>query len=426
MSVFADVVFTPVGYILRIAMLLLLVLQAYVCILAFLRPRRPVYRAGTALHTVCIAAAIVLLTDRTYFPPHLPERVAFPAPVELLYSLPWLCFAVTELCSAAAIALCLLSDVRFTKSRPSSDSVKEALDDLPVGVCFIAANGTVTLANLQMNTWCQKLTDQPLSDGNRFLGAIESAGEHSNDQIILQLGEDCVLLFADAEIEVDGSSYRQLTAADITEQFHVTAYLERQNKKLRDISVRMKAYSVELTDLVMRRESLAARVMVHDTLGHILLRSKHWFEHPESDDAAALYALLCKADEYMLGAANAGSEPAEDPLANALQVAKGVGINVTVTGEPPQDTSLRRLLGQAVRECAMNAVKHADGDKMLVAVKKNLADYTVRIETNGAPAAEEITLSGGLRSLKDAVETLGGSMTVTPTPVFTVEMRLRR
>ena len=74
----------------------------------------------------------------------------------------------------------------------------------------------------------------------------------------------------------------------------------------------------------------------------------------------------------------------------------------------------------------MNAVKHADGDKMLVAVKENLADYTVRIETNGAPAAEEITLSGGLRSLKDAVETLGGSMTVTPTPVFTVEMRLRR
>ena len=422
MRAFSEIVFTPLGYTLRIAMLLLTFTQIYICVMAFVRPRRPGYRIAAVAHAVFLICVFTLLTDGTYFPPHLPERVTFPAPVELLYALPWLCFAVMELCSAAAIVLCLLGDARFTKSRPSSDSVKEALDDLPVGVCFISANGTVTLANLQMNAWCQALLGQPLSDGNRFLQAIETAGERSNEQIILQLAEDCVLLFAETEIEVDGSRYRQLTATDITKQFHVTAFLEQQNKKLRDISVRMKAYSVELTDLVMRRESLAARVMVHDTLGHVLLRTKQYLEKPAPDEAAALYALLCKTDAHMMGAANADDEPAEDPLAHALQVAKGVGICVTVTGEAPQEESRRKLLGQAVRECAINAVKHADGNTMNVTIGRTDKEYTVKIETNGAPAAEEIILTGGLRSLKDAVEADGGSMRVTPKPVFTVEM----
>ncbi len=424
MNSFREIVFTPVGYTLRIALLMAALTALYLCVTAFARRRKSVYLCFTVLHAAGLILLMVLLTDGTYFPVHLPQRVAFPAAVEFLFSLPWAAHAVLLLCAAAVSAFCLFSDARFAKKRPSADSVKEALDDLPVGVCFIAENGTVTLSNLKMNEWCHQLTRQPLADGNAFLRELEASGERRGEQLLLRLSESCVLLFTQSQIEANGKRYRQLTAADMTEQYRVTAFLEEKNAKLRDLTLRMKAYSVEQTELVMRRESLAARVAVHDGLGHALLRTKQYLEHPDPAEAAALYRLLRETNDHLGAAASAGEEQQTDPLEHALHLAKSIGVNVTVTGDLPRDAAGRRISGQAIRECAMNAVKHAGGDEMRVSFSDTPEALTVTLITNGAPAAGPVPLRGGLRSLNDAAFAAGGSMDVRPSPVFTVTLRL--
>jgi signal transduction histidine kinase len=424
MTAFREIVFAPLGYGLRIVLLLLTLSSFYLCVMAFARRRAPGYRIFTLLHAAGLLALLMLVTDGTYFPVHLPERVSFPAAVEAVYALPWAALAASALCSAAAQAVCFFSDARFAKKRPSPDSVKEALDDLPVGVCFIAENGTVTLSNLKMNEWCHQLTRQPLADGNAFLRELEASGERRGEQLLLRLSESCVLLFTQSQIEANGKRYRQLTAADMTEQYRVTAFLEERNAKLRDLTLRMKAYSVEQTELVMRRESLAARVAVHDGLGHALLRTKQYLEHPDPAEAAALYRLLRETNDHLGAAASAGEEQQTDPLEHALHLAKSIGVNVTVTGDLPRDAAGRRISGQAIRECAMNAVKHAGGDEMRVSFSDTPEALTVTLITNGAPAAGPVPLRGGLRSLNDAAFAAGGSMDVRPSPVFTVTLRL--
>ncbi len=424
MTAFREIVFAPLGYGLRIVLLLLTLSSFYLCVMAFARRRAPGYRIFTLLHAAGLLALLMLVTDGTYFPVHLPERVSFPAAVEAVYALPWAALAASALCSAAAQAVCFFSDARFAKKRPSPDSVKEALDDLPAGVCFIDENGTVALSNVKMNEWCHQLTRQPLADGFAFLRELEAAGERRGEQRLLRLSEDLVLLFTQSIVEADGKQYRALAAADMTEQYRVTAFLEEKNAKLRDISVRMKAYSVEQTELIMRRESLAARVAVHDALGHALLRTKQYLEHPDPDEAFALFALLKQTNDHLLVAARTEGDPETDPLEHALQIAKGIGVKVRITGDPPQAAELRLLAGQAVRECATNAVKHADGDAMELAFSETPGFFSVILKTNGAPAPGPVALTGGLRSLGDAVSSAGGSVRVQPLPAFTVTLRL--
>ena len=424
MTAFGSVVFGAQGYTVRLILLALVMLQLHVCVQAFSRRRAWKYTAFTVLHFAVLLSVFLLLADGIYTPEHLPPRTSFPAAVEFAYRVPWGVYAALEVFSAVAVALCLVSDVRFVRRRPTFDSVKEALDDLPVGVCFWAENGVVALANLKMNAWCQLLTGQPLSDGQALMREIQSRGEINNDRILVCVSEDLVLLFTRNNVAVNGKSYVQLTAADITQQYRVTAVLKEKNAKLRDISVRMKAYSVELTDLVMRRENLNARVMVHDEVGHALLRAKHYFDRPDPADAAALYELLKRTNAFMLSAQETDGRHREDPLEHALVLARGVGVRVALHGEAPENEAVRDIVGRAVRECAVNAVKHAGGDALEVEMTRSPDLFSVSLSSNGAPAVGEITLTGGLKSLSEAAQTLGGTMRVACSPAFTVTLEL--
>ena len=423
MRAFGDVVYALPGAALRIGLLLLTLAQCYVCLLALARRRRPAYTAFTLLHLLGAFVLLLLMLDGTYDPGHLPERTVLPAAVARVYAQPWALYAALEAVSAAATALCYVSDARFVKCRPSPDSVKEALDDLPVGVCFMAEDGTAAMANLRMNEWCHLLTGLPLVNGTAFLRAIEKAGERGGGNTLLRFPDGTALQFDETEVTVDGKRYRQLTATDLTEQYRVTARLEENNAKLRDITVRMKAYSVELTDLVMDREKLNARVTLHDEVGHVLLRAKHYFDHPEEADAAALYELLLRTNEFLLHAADESPER-EDPLTGAVQLAKGIGVTVTCEGPAPENGALRGLIGQAVRECAMNAVKHADGDRLLVSFTPSAYGLTVTLSANGRPAASDVVPTGGLKSLNAAVLAAGGTMRTETEGEFTVVLTL--
>ncbi len=419
-----DAVFSPAGYLIRIVLLLLALLQLYIVILAFAHRRRALYRGTAAAHFAALFILFLLLTDGTYTPPHLPAREVFPAAVTAVYRVPVVFCALLEAVSCGTAALYIRSHVRFVKDRPSFDSVKEAMDDLPVGVCFIAENGTVPLCNLQMNAWCKRLTEQPLTNGKAYLQKVKAAGEDKNGRTLLRLGEDCVLLFAEDNVKVNGKSFLQLTAADVTQQFRITAELEKNNAKLRDISLRMKAYSLELTELVMNRERLSARIAVHDGVGHALLRAKHYLNDPNGNDAADLYVLLRQTNEMLRTAGEFPEEYTQDPLEQAVRLSRGIGVSVSLEGTAPENGKLREILGQAVRECAMNTVKHADGDELAVLFAESSGRFTVTLCSNGTAAEKPVVLTGGLRSLQETVRSADGTMRVQTAPRFTVTLEL--
>ena len=98
---------------------------------------------------------------------------------------------------------------------------------------------------------------------------------------------------------------------------------------------------------------------------------------------------------------------------------KSIGVRAEIHGELPEEPAHRILLAHAVQECAANAVKHAEGDRIEITV----SGQDFRITNNGKPPKAPVAESGGLLSLRRSVEEAEGTMTVESSPVFILSVR---
>lgn len=54
-------------------------------------------------------------------------------------------------------------------------SVKECMDELPVGICFYRDGGLTKLTNLKMESIAQRLTGSNISDAESFREAVSKS-----------------------------------------------------------------------------------------------------------------------------------------------------------------------------------------------------------------------------------------------------------
>ena len=419
MSALSEVLFTPTGLLLRLAALLLLTGQLSLLALSLLQ-RRGAWRVGLAgAHLLIGLLFLTALLDCAYRLNYLPYVRGYLPPVSALRRAPWLIPALAEGADALLLGLGAADAVRFARGRPTLHSVKQAVDLLPAGICVSESAGTVLLSNLQMTRWNRELTGGGLTDAKALRAAVRERGLPQDGKTLVRLDDGTALLFTEGTLTLDGRAYVQLTAEDVTAQSLVTKELEEKNARLRALQCRMKAYRVRESELLLREELLSARATVHSQLGGALLTGKYHLEHPEETNPEALRTMLLHINAYLLSEVD-DPEPRADALDAALSLAKGIGVTVTLRGDAPEPGPLRELLGQAVAECATNTVKHAGGDRLEVTADAN--GFTV--SNNGAPPEREIFPSGGLSSLRLAVERAGGRMELQSKPAFLLRVSL--
>ena len=235
---------------------------------------------------------------------------------------------------------------------------------LPDGLCISAPDGTVLLSNLKINALCRALTGGSLADAGRFVRALRERGEAQGDSILVRTEEGAVWLFTQKQLTTGGKRYNQLTAVDVTERYRIIDELREKNGRLQDIQRRMRAVSDWSADMFVAREEAAARAALHNQLGQVLLMGRHCLQHPESTEAAIVYMTTAQMNAFLLGEAEEPEPRQADALQNALLLAQSIGVTVTLRGAPPEDAARRELLALAIRECAANAVKHAEADAL--------------------------------------------------------------
>ena len=153
---------------------------------------------------------------------------------------------------------------------------------------------------------------------------------------------------------------------------------------------------------------------VHNNVGNVLLESQRYLRDPAAFDEERLLQSLKYTNNGVLRECEQ-DDSRRDALAEALEAAEILGVDVSVAGRFPEEESCRGILAAAIRECAANTVKHAGGNRLSVEI---LADGqagrggTLLICSNGTPPEEPIRESGGLLSLRSLVERQGGTMTV--------------
>ena len=418
-----DALYSPSRQPLMTACLLLLTLQLAL-IFAVYRDGRS--RKVRALHLLHFATGFAFL----YFPLldisyeiNLSKGAAkaLPAMLAAFRSLPVSGMIGYIILSTMILAAAFGELFRYRENYPTFESIKETMDLLPAGFAFSREDGTVVFSNLVMNRLSRSLTGKRMTDLTAFREAVPGMQE---GEVSLTLPDgSAVWQFSETALEADGKPFRQLTATEITEQARITEELREKNAKLRDIHMRLDLYNKQADRIISAQELLTARMTVHNELGHVLLESRHYLTAPESIDESLLLQALKNTNTYLLKEYEE-DDTARDPLTDALETADAIGVEVEITGIPPEKNPLRTILAAAVTECATNTVKHADGNRLCVEIRGDGKGTALILESNGTPPAGEIRETGGLASLRVLVEKHRGSMKTDSAPGFRLIIRM--
>ena len=429
MSAFSEIVASGTGHIIRTLSMLLMFLQIYVLIGAFRSKRSVPFRVFAVLQTVLGLIYFSILLDSTFRDAYLPFERTYPYFVGLLFGSPWICAALILFVMTLVCACCLISSVVFRKTHIGRDAVKQTVDLLPEGICFGDREGTAVFFNIKMDEWCRALTGKPLKSAGLLRDHVEKSGEEQGGNRIVTAPDGTVLMFEFDDITVDGQDFVQITAFDVSQIYRITSELRKNNGRLIDIRERMREFSERAAQLAMSEELLEARFTVHDEVGHVLLRIKYFLDNPDRVDEKNLIAFVRTVNDLLIsdtGQADGEYEDGRRTLSDSVSAAGQIGVGVEIRGAIPDDGLFCGILGRAIKECAINTVKHAHGSSVTVEIDDSPDRATARITNDGDPPEGEIRESGGLVSLRMMVSNAGGEMTVESSPVFCLTVSRRK
>lgn len=225
-----------------------------------------------------------------------------------------------------------------------------------------------------------------------------------------------------------GSIYALLREARLrVQEARLRAELEEKN-------VELEAASVLLEDSVVATERLRISRELHDVLGHHLtvlnldlevakLHSNH-ATREHIDHAGDVAKDLLSSLRSTVGQLR--EDDPGDLQHNLQRLADSVSsleIHVEVDNEVQPEEETTATLVRTAQEIITNALKHAEATELLL--KVTLEQGTVMLTgANDGAAPQHITPGHGLTGLRERLELLGGRLSISSSPQFTVKAQL--
>lgn len=292
-------------------------------------------------------------------------------------------------------------------------SIKESLDNLPMGLCFYTGKGIVVLSNKTMNSLCHLLTGEELQDGQYFWEKILDVGRGEGNHV--NLGGQ-TWSFSRSPVRIKGKDGMQLNAVNITELEGVRQQLELKSDDYRKMNIRLHEYSENLTYIKSLEERLEFKIKLHNQLGHILLATRKALVNENVDaESEAIFDLWKRNIEGLIS----GLETQEKKDFEQLrQAAADVGIKLWMTGNLPQRGRAYDIIIKATAEAINNAARHAEATKLQLNIRESDGNHIIELSNNGTLTDQEIVEGGGLSTLRTAVESYGGEMGIDMKGMF--------
>ena len=338
-----------------------------------------------------------------------------------LCRLPWIPVAVLLILAIVHLSVVIPMERRRLFERITPDSIREATNDVTMGICFADPAGRIILCNETM----RELSYMMIGSYPQMIGELDTVlfppgpdGERSSSGIFF-FPNGNVRQFNSSRITVSGEEgWRQMTAQDITELYHVSEHLERENRRLAETNRKLRAMYDRMTDDIRERESLEMKVRVHDTMGRSLITIQDIMEN--SDEADKKLAELKEAVSIL----SDSPTPPDGDIADEMRNCEKLGVRLILNGYLPKDSGLERIVISAIRECATNCVRHAHGTYIAVDIQARHGIYSVTITNDGEKPKGKITEGSGLSSLRRSVEAAGGEMLTAHSPRFALLLNL--
>lgn len=315
------------------------------------------------------------------------------------------------------------------KKNTSAKMIKKAIDSYPGGICFSALDGRVILVNEKMNKLMLELTGHTILNAKVAWEELtnfasngkaekltqswlpkESDNENPYQQLFFRFSDSSVWRF---ELRFLDSNTVQIEAAEITELYRLSEELYENTIRLQEMQKRQKALLDSIVEVNLNKEILAAKMHIHDELGHCLLATtKAITEDSLAENADVLRENWNSTIRDFSNIPMAWTVPDSSLQSELLQVAELIGCKVIFSGEQPKSRKVLQLLYAAVREALTNAVRHADATELTVTVEQNKQGYHIEISNNGNVVVSKITEGNGLSALRQRLEQEGASLKV--------------
>lgn len=315
------------------------------------------------------------------------------------------------------------------KKNTSAKMIKKAIDSYPGGICFSALDGRVILANEKMNKLMLELTGHTILNAKvtwEELANFASNGkaekltqswlpkdpdkESIHQQLFFRFSDSSIWRF---ELRFLDLNTVQIEAAEITELYRLSEELYENTIRLREMQKRQKALLDSIVEVNLNKEILAAKMHIHDELGHCLLATtKAITEDSLAENADVLRESWNSTIRDFTNIPTVWTVPDSSLQSELMQVAELIGCKVIFLGEQPKSRKALQLLYAAIREALTNSVRHVNATELMVKIEQDEKSYHIEISDNGSVSVSSITEGNGLSALRQRLEQEGASLKV--------------
>lgn len=311
---------------------------------------------------------------------------------------------------------------KWEREHVTPASIKEAIDNLPIGICCYEPNGQVMMKNNMMENICLSYTGDSLLNAVLFRNALHSDNHHTEEEVVITLEDDKVFSISDHPFSDEEPMFRVMTAADITEQYQNTRRLKSQQEIVVKLNKELGDYGKQIVSNITAKEVLNAKVKIHDELGANLLAIKRYILNGGStEERIAIENILRKNLQYLK---NEMTVIEKDEYAVILDTAEKLDMKINVIGELTETQPQRHVIVTGIHECLTNTIRHAGGDELTVVLEEDANMLIARFTNNGKTPESEVKERGGLALLKALVEERDGTMQILWNPKFELIIKL--
>lgn len=314
----------------------------------------------------------------------------------------------------------LVSETK-TRKTINRNSIKEAFDNLPIGVCFFNATGLPVLCNRMM----QRLSFAVCGKDLQFITELEewlkddftpmSGVKKLNRTFIFPNGKAWHINKREL-VHDSGNAYTQFVAVDVTELYEKREEVMRENEQLRKVQEDLRKLSANVVAVTREEEILNTKMRVHDEMGRCLIAAQKYLKEGNTDSIPASLATAWQRIVSMIKYNN--DTPDEDMLLQIRKTCEFVKLGFVMNGTLPKSEKIAYVLTCAVRECVTNAVRYAEATELYADFSETETEARVTLTNNGKLPEGDIEEGGGLSSLRKRVERTGGQMIIESSPIF--------
>ncbi len=319
-----------------------------------------------------------------------------------------------------------ISFVKINRQTIGKNSVKKSMDNLPDGICFSKMDGTPLLVNRMMQDISFAVFGKMLANDLVCAKDIKNNNIKEGSKI---LQRDPLVIEAMGrtwQIKViPHENVRETLAYDITLEWALYQQIQEKNKQIEKMNASLKDYQINVGKYTRQKEILQAKIKIHDKIGQSLIYFKRYLDMDvkTKEDRDKLISLWMESLVML-------DEKSEDPdsaksinkFKKLISTAKDIGVTVNVDGKLPAEDGDLNLLVKIVHESLNNAIRHGQAKNIWIDLDEDDINIHSRIKNDGIIIHGPIIEKGGLKNIRQIIESCGGKMKIQSDSHFILDL----